>query len=147
MMELNRVRSAWNLKEEQVSTSMLEARLSRSSSKERLLATTPLAVVAMIPTDCRVPDEVPGSVYRDIADRTLSLAEGLATMDRSCVVHSRYADAWLRHVWCERKGYARSLVAWAEHHDLVREHIHPRDLEYDRIVDVLDDAVPATANI
>ena len=44
------------------------------------------------------------------------------------------------------KGYERSLVAWAEHHDLVRDHIHPRDLEYERIVDVLDDAVSATAN-
>jgi hypothetical protein len=134
------------MKQEGVSTSMLEARLSRVPSAERLLAGAPLAVVAMVPTDRRVPDEVPNSVYRAIADRTLSLAEGLAAMDRSCVVHSRYADAWLRHVWCERKGYERGLVAWAEHHDLVRDHIHPRDLEYERIVDVLDDAVSATAN-
>jgi hypothetical protein len=146
-MQIDRIRSKWELKEDRVSISMLEARLDRATSAERLLASTPLAVVAMVSTDRRVPDEVPGSVYRDIADRTLSLAEGLATMDRSCVVHSRYADAWLRHVWCERKGYARSLVAWAEHHDLVRDHIHPRDLEYDRIVDVLDDAVSATASI
>lgn len=145
-MTMRRNRSTWDLKEDKVSTSILEARLARGGSAETELRNTPAEVVAMIPATRRVPDAVTGSTYGEIADGRMSLARGLATMDGRCVVHSAYAEAWLRHVWLEEHGYDRELVAWAERHDIVERDIHVRDREYDRLVDVLDEPHAAIVN-
>ena len=116
----------------------IAAKISQAGSAEAYMRNVPGHIAALVPIEARVPDEIAGSLYADIVDGSVPLGEAMARMDHTMVVHSDYAEAWLRHAWCDAHGYDRPLVAWAESMDLVAEHINVRDRSYDAFIDVLD---------
>jgi hypothetical protein len=93
-------------------------------SAERALKDTPAYLQALIPLEDRIPDEVPGSVYGHIATGAMSVAAANRLMDSRVVIHSEYAERWMRHAWYEERNFEPSLISFAEHFDMANIDLH-----------------------